>query len=79
LAAERVGTVLHEVVGSKAMGTYDREMGKIGIVGQGLDLHGERSSEGGGVAVGVAEEETVGVYGIGCQEQAAGSDVFEVV
>jgi hypothetical protein len=79
LAAERVGTVLHEVVGAKGMGAHDREMGKIGIVGEGLDLQSERSSEGGGVAVGVAEEETVGVYGIGSEEQEAFSDVFEVV
>jgi hypothetical protein len=71
--------VFHEVVGRKAMGTQDWKAGKIGSVGERLDVQGERWSEGGDGAVGVTEEETVGVYGIGCEEQAALRDVFEVV
>ncbi len=68
LTMQGVWTVGEEVTGTEVVRTQDADVGEVRIFRQWLDLEGEGGCEGGVAILGVAEEKTVGLGGIGCKE-----------
>ena len=76
---EGVGAVFDKFLGLEGMGSLDGDVGKVGMVWQGLDVEFESWGKGGMTIEGVAEEETIGLEWIGGKKQTADGNGGEVV
>jgi hypothetical protein len=76
---ESVGTLLDEVAGRQLVGTLDTDASKAGMGDERIYVENEGGLESGVVTVGMTEEETIGLHGIRCEEQAADSSDEEEV